>query len=234
MEDRGTFKFFRSFYEAACQIEDKEVRCEFYDSICAYGLYGEEPDTSGFAKALFMLVKPNLDASAKKAAAGAVGGSKSKANSKQVEANRKQTASKTEANGSKTQKPASEVGSRKKEEGSKEVGSIPPKAPQGDDFEVFWNAYPKKVGKQAAKKAFEKVNVPVESLVSAIKRQECSPQWSKDGGQYIPNPATWLNQGRWEDELTAVLAQEPVGFIYGPEELAAMRKLQQIRRSGHI
>ena len=227
MEDRGTFKFFRSFYDAACQIEDKETRCDFYDSICAYALYGEEAEASGIAKALFMLVKPNLDASAKKAAAGAVGGSKTQASDKQTgskpEANCKQTASKT-------QKGASEVGSRKKEEGSKEVGSIPPIPPRGDDFEVFWSAYPKKVGKQAAKKAFEKVNVPVESLVTAIKRQECSPQWSKDGGQYIPNPATWLNQGRWEDELTAAVMPEPVGFIPGPEELEAMRRLQQSRR----
>lgn len=231
MEDRGTFKFFRSFYDAACQIKDKETRCDFYDSICAYALYGEETEASGIAKALFMLVKPNLDASAKKAAAGAVGGSRTQANNKQTESSCKQTASKPQANESKTQKGASEEGRRKKEEGSKEVGSIPPKAPRGDDFEVFWSAYPKKVGKQAAKKAFEKVNVPVESLVSAIRRQECSAQWSKDGGQYIPNPTTWLNQGRWEDELTAVVAPELVGFTPGPEELAAVRKLQQSRRS---
>lgn len=219
MEDRGTFKFFRSFYDAACQIDDKETRCDFYDSICAYALYGEETEASGIAKALFMLVKPNLDASAKKVAAGAVGGSKTQAKRKQ--------------NASKTQKGASEEGSRKKEEGSKEVGSIPPIPPRGDDFEVFWSAYPKKVGKQAAKKAFEKVNVPVESLVTAIKRQECSPQWSKDGGQYIPNPATWLNQGRWEDELTAI-KPEPAGFSAGSEELAAISQLQRLRRELEI
>lgn len=69
------------------------------------------------------------------------------------------------------------------------------------DFEKFWSAYPKKVGKQAAKKAFNRVKVPVETLLTAIERQKCSAQWSKDGGQYIPNPVTWLNQGRWDDEL---------------------------------
>ncbi len=68
-------------------------------------------------------------------------------------------------------------------------------------FEKFWSAYPKKVGKQAAKKAFDRVKVPVETLLSAVKRQKCSAQWSRDNGQYIPNPATWLNQGRWDDEL---------------------------------
>ena len=68
-------------------------------------------------------------------------------------------------------------------------------------FDVFWQAYPKKVGKIAAKKAFDRVKVPVETLVQAIDQQKCSEQWCKDNGQYIPNPATWLNQGRWEDEV---------------------------------
>lgn len=68
-------------------------------------------------------------------------------------------------------------------------------------FDMFWDAYPKKVGKGAAWKAFVKVKVPVESLLSAIEQQKCSTQWTKENGQYIPNPATWLNQGRWEDEL---------------------------------
>lgn len=68
-------------------------------------------------------------------------------------------------------------------------------------FESFWAAYPRKVGKQAAQKAFAKVSVPIETLIAAVNRQKKSDQWSKDGGRYIPNPATWLNQGRWEDDL---------------------------------
>lgn len=68
-------------------------------------------------------------------------------------------------------------------------------------FDAFWKAYPKKVGKQAALKAFQRVKVPLETLLTAIERQKCGSQWSKDNGQYIPNPATWLNQGRWEDEV---------------------------------
>lgn len=80
------------------------------------------------------------------------------------------------------------------------------------DFDAFWNAYPKKVGKQAAKKAFDRVKVPVKTLLTAVERQKCSAQWSKDGGQYIPNPATWLNQGRWEDELEQTNAGSAAQF----------------------
>lgn len=75
-------------------------------------------------------------------------------------------------------------------------------------FDAFWQAYPKKVGKLAAKKAFDKANVPVETLLDALERQKCGEQWQKDNGQYIPNPATWLNQGRWEDECKANPLQE--------------------------
>ena len=85
----------------------------------------------------------------------------------------------------------------------KESVSISEKERKDDRFYVFWKAYPKKVGKEAARKAFSKVREPVESLLSAIERQKCSEQWTRENGRFIPNPATWLNQGRWEDELAA-------------------------------
>lgn len=79
-----------------------------------------------------------------------------------------------------------------------------PKAPKGADvrFEAFWRAYPAKVGKDAARKAFDKrkVDDPLLALMlAAIDAQKTTDKWRKDGGQYIPNPATWLNQGRWMD-----------------------------------
>ncbi len=86
-----------------------------------------------------------------------------------------------------------------KENEKEHIGADRP--PEDVDFGRFWAKYPKKVGKQAAKKAFHRVNLPVETLLSAIERQKGSIQWSKENGQFIPNPATWLAQGRWEDEL---------------------------------
>ena len=71
------------------------------------------------------------------------------------------------------------------------------------DFDRFWQAYPRKVGKQAARKAFERVVVPVERLLSALEAQRGDPQWQRENGRYIPHPVTWLNQGRWEDEASA-------------------------------
>lgn len=73
-------------------------------------------------------------------------------------------------------------------------------------FDLFWQAYPKKKSKKEAEKAFKKVKVPVDVLIDAVNRQKKSKDWLKDGGQYIPYPATWLNQGRWEDEVDGVIA----------------------------
>jgi hypothetical protein len=74
------------------------------------------------------------------------------------------------------------------------------------DFEKWYKSYPKKVAKQAAKKAWIKIQkLPkkerpsFDTLLSAVKEQSQSDQW-KDK-QYIPNPSTWLNQGRWDDEI---------------------------------
>ena len=111
----------------------------------------------------------------------------------------------------------------------------PPDAMPRGSFEKFWSAYPKKVGKQAAKKAFDRVKVPVETLLTAIERQKCSAQWSKDNGQYIPNPATWLNQGRWEDELepeNAANSRKKNQPIYGCTGLgeAELEAIQRVLR----
>jgi hypothetical protein len=56
------------------------------------------------------------------------------------------------------------------------------------------------VGKQAARKAFGRVEVPLDRLLEALERQRGDPQWQKENGRFIPHPVTWLNQGRWEDE----------------------------------
>jgi hypothetical protein len=71
-------------------------------------------------------------------------------------------------------------------------------------FEKFWQYYPKKVGKDAALKAFTKRKPDEKLLLQMLKAlavQKSQPNWIKEDGQYIPNPATWLNQGRWEDQV---------------------------------
>ena len=71
-------------------------------------------------------------------------------------------------------------------------------------FDRFWKVYPKKVGKGAAEKSFLKLKPSedlMKTMIQAVEAAKQTRQWQRDGGQYIPNPATWLNQRRWEDEL---------------------------------
>ncbi len=72
------------------------------------------------------------------------------------------------------------------------------------EFEQFWSAYPKKVGKGDAFKAWQKNGHPPIQEIIVILALACQcGDWLKEGGQYIPNPATWLNGKRWDDDYTA-------------------------------
>jgi len=74
-----------------------------------------------------------------------------------------------------------------------------------DEFLEFWNAYPRKVGKGAASKAYRaiKAKPPKADILNAVVRQAASSKWQEESGRWIPHPQTWLNQRRWEDEETS-------------------------------
>lgn len=85
---------------------------------------------------------------------------------------------------------------------------IPPKGKRSDEydslFDRLWKSYPRKVAKENAREAFAKLKPNddlLNAMLSAIEKQKKSEQWAKDNGQFIPYPATWLNQHRWEDEM---------------------------------
>jgi hypothetical protein len=76
-----------------------------------------------------------------------------------------------------------------------------------DDFLSFYEKYPKKEGKAEALKAWKKINPQnglKEILLTAIEKQTLFKSHLKETDQFCPewpNPATWLNQKRWEDEI---------------------------------
>ena len=74
-----------------------------------------------------------------------------------------------------------------------------------ESFLKFWDTYPKKKSKGDAIKAWKKLkpNEPLaEKILRAVQQARTSDDWLKDGGQFIPHPATWLNARGWEDEFT--------------------------------
>ncbi|BBW91831.1 hypothetical protein PS1M3_19180 [Pseudoalteromonas sp. PS1M3] len=93
---------------------------------------------------------------------------------------------------------------------------ITPLTPQGVTalFDAFWKSYPSKKSKPTGRKAFEKIAAKFKAkpdefkaligeIISHVeKRKLDDPQWTKDSGQFIPMPSTFLNQERWNDEYT--------------------------------
>ncbi len=67
-------------------------------------------------------------------------------------------------------------------------------------FSSFWSKYPKRVGKAAALKAWKKNGCESNSakILEALEKQH--GYLTREGGKFIPNPSTWLNEGRWDDE----------------------------------
>lgn len=71
------------------------------------------------------------------------------------------------------------------------------------DFELFWEAYPRRKAKADAAKAWRQTEPhrpPIEEILAAINDGLKTDQWSRDGGAYIPYPATWLRRWQWADE----------------------------------
>lgn len=70
-------------------------------------------------------------------------------------------------------------------------------------FAEFYAAYPRKAARARALKAFTALNpdrAALQVMLAAIVEQQYSDQWCRDGGKYIPFPASWLNGQRWEDQ----------------------------------
>lgn len=118
MADR--ISFFQSYYNAIKRIKKKVDRCLAYDVILDYAFYGIVPDLESLPDSVgiaFELVKPNLDASKKKAENGAKGGSAKPSESK-VQAEGKQPGSKVQAN---PKQSASDKDKDKEKEKEKEI-----------------------------------------------------------------------------------------------------------------
>jgi hypothetical protein len=70
------------------------------------------------------------------------------------------------------------------------------------DFDAFWKAYPRKVARKDAQKAWLTVQPEDRpKILAAIVRARKTEDWRRDGGRFIPYPATWLRGERWTDEL---------------------------------
>ncbi len=91
----------------------------------------------------------------------------------------------------------------------------PPLPPKGDGFEEFWTEYPKKKSRGRAERAWKAIK-PDSSLqlkiMAGLHRANKSPEWAKNGGEFIPHPASWLNAKGWTDEHSRIITDPKTGI----------------------
>ena len=110
-------------------------------------------------------------------------------------------------------------------EKEKEIDTISVKRAENDieiGFDQFWSVYPLKVAKQPALKAWSKLKPKgdlLKSILADVERRVAG-EWHGREKQYIPHPATYLNQRRWEDEVADKVDDEDKPTI---QELLAKR-----------
>lgn len=252
---REKITFFRSYYSAIKRLP-KEKQVEAYEAILGYALDGVESSEDPFICAMLELMKPNIDRSndlSDSASSRGKQGGRPKAN--------ESCAKLTKANESREKlTKAEEEGEEEKEK------EYTPHTPQGAErqelaqettsqkeqrFAQFWAAYPKKKSKESARKAFFKLN-PTNDLLCqmlrAVERQATTEQWRRQGGQFIPYPATWLNGGCWEDRDAVEVRpfgrgafggdappeQEPPGATWRKEGFQSWQAYRQAYLAGEV
>ena len=77
-----------------------------------------------------------------------------------------------------------------------------------EPFNEFWEHFPRRRrnAKQECRRKYDAAlkrhkGLTPQMLLDALERQKRSRDWTKDNGEYVPSPLTWLNQGRWEDDV---------------------------------
>ena len=189
MEHRGQFTFYRSFWEAVKGLPKKD-RLPILEAIISYALDGDTPKgLTQSQSAFFSLVKPNLDASRKKAANGKQGGSKTKANGKQNERekeiekeNEKEIENEIEI----------EIEGENDREQTPSTGSM---------FAEFWKRYPDKREEESALHEWNAIVQDAETanrILDALDEWKTSSQWCDQDGAFIPLAKNWLRKGYWQ------------------------------------
>ena len=75
-------------------------------------------------------------------------------------------------------------------------------------FAEFWDKYPKRKNKGDALRAWKTLKPSAELLALILRAVEVatrSDDWRKEGGKFIPYPATWIRAMGWEDQPTVTI-----------------------------
>ena len=83
-------------------------------------------------------------------------------------------------------------------------------------FDIFWTTYPRRAGKGAASKAWDKAlsrGVAPEDIIEGARRYSEDPDRKRKDPTFTAHPSTWLNQDRWLDEPVLSSVPVPVDLV---------------------
>jgi len=227
MAEKSSFILYFSYKKHLALLSDEECG-KLLMALFDYAENGQAPDLTGATAMAFSFIQDQMKRDANKYAAvcernrknGAKGGRPPKATKSE---NNPEKPKITERLSEKPKKPDNDYEYEYEYEYNNDNDITPPLPPAGDSvtpslniqekrFNEFWLVYPKKVGKAAAQKAWLKLKPNTklhEQIKEAIQCQIEGEQWKRENGRFIPNPTTWLNQRRWEDETSTPQPSTP-------------------------
>ena len=186
---REFFCAYHSLLETTKRLNDAEFG-RLMRAAIAYSADGQEQELSGRELMAWDMVKWQIDRDVAEY-------------SKKCEKQRQNARMRWDANACQRMPTDAKHAKEKEKEKEKEITSpiSPPGNARSDAFETFWDAYPRHVAKDRARAAFGKIpKIEIPALMAALEKHKRSDQWTKDGGQFIPYPAKWLNEKRWKGD----------------------------------
>ena len=197
MKEPTSFTFHRSYAELIWRIKDPVKEGRFIETLTRYAFQHVTPSEDDPNFNYFILIRPIIDKGMERAESGSRGGKAAKHRKGSLEA----------TFGTNESEKDKEKDKEQEEDKDKDVESM---------FAEFWSAYPRKDAKKSARKVFLRIlsdtddpRALLAKILDAIALAKQSHQWQKDNGDFIPLPATWLNQERWEDSGVSETLEEP-------------------------
>lgn len=189
--ERNSFVFYKSFYESINELSDAE-QIAVFQAMMQYQFEGTEPTLSGVPKAVFVLIKPQLDANNSRYENGCKGG-------------RPKTETKPNNNQNKTKQQPNENENENvnENENDKKEKILKEKVSFDDEFEELWKLYPNKKGKVQAKQKYSlarKQGATYEEVRQGLGHYIKFCEEQKIDSRYIKHGSTWFNQKCWLDE----------------------------------
>lgn len=221
---KNSFVLYTKYVTQIEKLDDFQ-RGVLFLAIMRYQCGLELPDMDPVVDMLFSVIKEQMDADtqkyeetcAKRSEAGRKGADKTNrqkaANAENADSAKRQKSAKAAnagfAENEERQKPANSPDSESESDSESDSDKAYKTAQcarvrEDDAFEVFWKAYPKKVGKSDCRQIWEKLRPSKElfaKIMSTLSAASASDQWTREGHRFVPNPATWLRQGRWDDDV---------------------------------